>query len=77
MKTGCQLLNLSTEAFCNDLVRKAKIAIGKRGRFKTRERLFIRLPLVIKLMGVAQRSRGMAEAMLYLVSYVFLLSCSL
>ena len=73
VKLGCQLLNVSTEAFNTELIKKAAMAIVKRSQFAQRPRFFIRLPLVRSLMEIALTQQDKTGAMLYLVSYAFLL----
>jgi hypothetical protein len=73
VSTACELLGVSTEVFSCRALKRAKIAITKRDQFASRPKLFLQLPLVRRLMHMAVKDGCKHDAMLYLVSYVFLL----
>jgi len=73
VKMACELEGLSTEAFANPLVRGARVAVKKRKQFTPGPKMAIRLPLLAKLVQDAIKSQRNKEAVLYLVSYAFLL----
>jgi len=67
---------MSTIAFSDSALRRAKMAIQKRGGFEPREPMFLRLAVVRQLVVAAHESNDIADyvlSMLYLVSYIFLL----
>lgn len=75
LRLGCELANVSTAALDNrPMLRRARCAIDKRRRFVSREKLFIQLPVVRRLLDLGDKaSQWRLHAMLFLTSYVFLL----
>jgi len=75
VKLACQLAGLPTTAFADDRLRRASLSIEKRTPFLARQRMFIRLVLVRRLVRLpaADETWSHATAMLFLVSYAFLL----
>ena len=56
-----------------EAVKRATVAIEKRGNFHKREPKFIRCQVLVKLMKIAIAQHFVEEAMLYLAACVFLL----
>lgn len=76
LKIGCLLEKVSTAAFDDEVVRRAKKAVRKWGTFRPRPKLFIQLEVVeqlIELPLVCPAQFDIRFSMLYLVAYVFLL----
>ena len=74
LRLGCELLGVETNVFRDPLIRRAKVAIEKRGQFTARGRLFLRMDVVRRIILSAQGdAKAWAFAMLCLASYVFLL----
>ena len=74
MRLGCDLLQLPTDVFNDPALKRAKTAVLKRGSFIPRQKLFIGRHMVQDIvLNATETGRGMAFAMLYLISYVFLL----
>jgi len=73
VQTACELLDVPTEVFSCRALKRAKVAITKRDQFVSRCSMFLRLPMVRSLMRLAVSDGCKRDAMLYLVSYVFLL----
>ena len=74
VKLLCQLAGVSTAAFYDDRVKRAKTSILKRSPFQSREKRFIRQEVVARLMTHEyENTTEAALAMLCLVSYVFML----
>ena len=74
VRFGCTMLGVSTEAFdCRD-IKRAQAAIKKRHNFVPRRKYFIQRDVVGKLLALTPKGKLLQEyAMLYLLTYVFLL----
>ena len=66
-------MRVASEATQSSLVKKAKVAIVKRGNFSSRQPMFLGRDLTTKVMRLARREADETEAMLYLAAFVFLL----
>ena len=74
VKLACELIDVSTSVFSERSLWRAKTAILKRGDFRPRKKMFIRLELVKRIVKIGESCPSeKAFAMLYLISYVFLL----
>ena len=73
VRTGCLVVNVSTDSLNSEAVKRAKLGIAKRGHFDSRRRHFVQRELLIKIMRKAMKLRDQAAAMFFLASYVFLL----
>ena len=72
VRIGCDLVQASAVATRDPCVKRAQIAVDKRRQFNRRERLFIQLPLLRRVMQEAVRSGDVEFAMAILCSYVCL-----
>ena len=74
VKLACEILDVDTAVFQHCSVRRAKIAVDKRGAFTPREPLFIRRELVAGMILHTQDVEGRKDiVMLCLFAYLFLL----
>lgn len=73
VKLACQIAQVSTAAFDDRSLRRAKVSIAKRRAFIARKPMFICMPLLRDIIRIADVA-GMPDAgMLFLTAYVFLL----
>ena len=76
VKTGCLIVKQSVKVFDHAALRRAKAATGKRGNFESRPKKWIRRTMVVQIMewALAQEDERYTKfAMLFLISYIFLL----
>ena len=73
VRIGCEILGCSTEAFLQREVKRAGMAIMKRGQFWRRQPMFIKKTMLMQIMDLARSEGYQSEAMLYLATYTFLL----
>ena len=80
LRVGCMLAQVSTDAFNDPAVKRAKSAIKARRRFHAREKMFVRHDMIQQIMKAAAvlADAGTEDceptyALLYLVTFVFLL----
>ena len=73
VRIGCEIMRVSSVATQSPIVKKAKVAIEKRGNFTRREPMFLGRDLTTKVMRLARREADTTEAMLYLAAFIFLL----
>ena len=74
VKLACELVGASTVVFSDDVVKRAKVAVHKRGIFNSRPPMFLRHRVVSRMMVLASCNDALRmTAMLCLISYVFLL----
>jgi len=75
LRVGCLADGESTAAFDDPAVARAKKAVGKRGNFITREKMFVRLADVHRIMESCYVADEFDErfCMLFLITYIFLL----
>ena len=71
VKVGCSVAKVDTTVFSEDAVKKAIMAIDKRGTFVKREHQYIRIDLVRKLVDIGDNIPELRmPAMLFLASYL-------
>ena len=75
LRVGCLADGESTAAFDDPAVARAKKAVGKRGNFITREKMFVRLADLQRIMESCYIAEEFDErfCMLFLIAYIFLL----
>ena len=73
VKLACQVAQVSTDAFQDRSLRRAKVSIAKGRTFIARKQMFICMPMLRDLMRIAEVAGMPDAAMLYLTAYVFLL----
>ena len=73
VRTGCLIVGAPTDVFRDVALKRAKMAIGKRGQFVPRVKLFVQRKSLVKIIDIATRLQDRNAAMLFLAAYVFLL----
>ena len=73
VRLGCELMDVSTVAISNPVVKRAKAAIEKRSAFGRREPRFIQRDVLEKIVEMAKGEGRVNEAMLYIAAYNLLL----
>ena len=73
VRLGCELVAVPAGAVSHPSVKRATAVIQKRSAFAPRERHFIQLPFLLRLMELARGEDCEEEAMCYLATYAFLL----
>ena len=76
VKTACLIVKQSVKIFDHAALKRAKTATGKRLNFESRPKKWIRRTIVVKMMEWAlapENERYANYAVLYLISYIFLL----
>ena len=75
LRVGCLIDEVTTVAFDDPAVRRSKSSVKKRRNFKKRPKLFVRRPVIHKIMQSCLVNESFEEdyGMLYLITYVFLL----
>ena len=74
VRLACEIVKVPVEVFDHPSLKRAKIAIAKKGLFATRKPRFIGLHMVRRMVARAAAHVSMVPSvMLYLMSYIFLL----
>ena len=75
LRVGCMLEGVPVDVFSDPAIKRAKHAVQKRRRFQPRPKMFIKLPVILRIMEACYLEDYIEEVfgMLFLVSYVFLL----
>ena len=73
VRVGCDLMHVNSAATKDPLVKRATVAITKRGNFICQQPRFICKEVLAKLINHCLKSESTAEAMLYVAAYAFLL----
>ena len=75
LRVGCLIDEVTTVAFDDPAVKRSRSSIKKRRNFKKRPKLFVRRPVIHKIMQSCLVNESFEEnyGTLYLITYVFLL----
>ena len=73
LRTGCMLVQASTEVFSDPAVRRTTTSVLKAGNFVARDRMWIRREQIEQLVGLGGAMTFGSGRFLFLITYIFLL----